>query len=61
MVFNVLALVLVILIINKYCGKIVLHIVYGIMLKRENKMRRAKGYSDLPYNLPFEKEEDKEE
>jgi hypothetical protein len=61
MITKVLFLVVVVLLINKYCYNVFLHIGYGFMLKRENKKRQAMGLKDLPYNLPFEKDEGKEE
>ena len=44
------------LVILKYTDKIILHIFYGILLKKENKRRDSLGLPPLKYDLPFEKE-----
>ena len=53
-----LLLIMCLLVILKHADKIILHIFYGILLKKENKRRGSLGLPPLKYDLPFEKEDE---
>ena len=53
-----LVVIMCLLVILKYTDKIILHIFYGILLKKENKRRDSLGLPPLKYDLPFEKEDE---
>lgn len=61
MIIELLVIALVVLVVTKYCNKLMVHIGYYIMLKIENRRRKRLGIEELKYDLPFYKEDEKEE
>ena len=61
MTVKLLVIVLVVLVLTKYCNKLMTHVGYYILLKIENRRRKRLGVEELKYDLPFYKEDEKEE